>query len=444
MKYTSIRSCEIVSNLNNGEEVLFDKANLENILSEKDCIKDYCYIIHDKDTYTDEDEKRNPDHKSGELKPAHIHLLLRFETNQPQKLELVAKWFNLKPNFVNKITGKWEDACLYQIHKNAPDKYQYTVEEVTANFDYQAFLDEAENGVNLKGILQDILDGNIREYNKTLEIDGLTLIYHAREINEAFKIRSEYLQATQKERNMECIFITGTSGCGKTTLAKKIADSKGLAYFVSSGSNDILDNFCQESVIIVDDVRPSCLGLSDLLKMLDPNTASSVKSRYKNKYLNCELIILTTVLDIDTFYNNVFSENDEPITQLKRRCGTYIKMDIENIFVSVWDSKTMRYTNPVAYKNNLLDEYIPKEKKTGQDVKNHVTNLMPFLELDADPEVQEKPIQITNGFHLEKIHPPETAAESSSVHVSEDDYKNLMPPIDKEIQTQEVDPYEQR
>lgn len=73
--------------------------------------------------------------------------------------------------------------------------------------------------------------------------------------------------------------------------------------------------------------------------MLFYNVASTVKSRYKNKYVNCDLVILTTVLDIDTFYKNVFAENDEPITQLKRRCQTYIKMWEDSIEISVWDKK---------------------------------------------------------------------------------------------------------
>ena len=82
---------------------------------------------------------------------------------------------------------------------------------------------------------------------------------------------------------MECIYITGSSGSGKTTLARKIAESHGLAYFISSGSNDIMDGYGQEPCLIVDDIRPSVLGLSDLLKMLDPHTACSVGSRYKTK-----------------------------------------------------------------------------------------------------------------------------------------------------------------
>lgn len=45
----------------------------------------------------------------------------------------------------------------------------------------------------------------------------------------------------------------------------------------------------QNLKIILVDLRPSCMGLSDLLKMLDNNTSSTVKSRYKNKVLECDV-----------------------------------------------------------------------------------------------------------------------------------------------------------
>lgn len=403
----TLRRCEIVTNLKNGDDICFDMEKLPKVLSEKkSAIKDFSFILHDKDKYTQEESEKNPARKCGELKAAHIHLLLRF--HQPQNPKYIAKWFGIKENFVSKIYGSWEDACLYQIHWNAPDKYQYDISEVTSSFDFEALVEEAEeNDGNKKEspvmkIVKRILNGEIREYNKTTEIDNVLLVKNSRTINEAFKIRSEYLQATQKERNMECIYICGKSQSGKTTLAKQIAKAKGLDYFVSSGSNDILDGYCQEPVLIVDDVRPSVMGLSDLLKMLDNHTATSVKSRYKNKYLNCELVILTTVLDIDTFYKNVFAGNDEPIIQLKRRCGTYIQMDKNNIYVSIWDSRAMKYVNPVAYKNTVVDKYIPKKLKTKEDTRNHVSELMPFLELEEGEVID------TESFHLEKINYPKT------------------------------------
>ncbi|MFT2804469.1 tRNA methyl transferase PRC-barrel domain-containing protein, partial [Candidatus Phytoplasma asteris] len=75
------------------------------------------------------------------------------------------------------------------------------------------------------------------------------------------------------ERNMECVFITGMSGSGKTTLAKKIAKDKNYQTYISSGSNDVLDDYQGQECIILDDLRSNCLGLTDLLKMLDNNTS---------------------------------------------------------------------------------------------------------------------------------------------------------------------------
>ncbi|EGC74308.1 hypothetical protein HMPREF0490_01925 [Lachnospiraceae bacterium 6_1_37FAA] len=77
----SMRRCEIVSNLESedGEE-LFSIERMKQVLEEKSktCIKEFSYIIHDKDVYTEEDERKNEKYKCGELKPKHIHLLLRF------------------------------------------------------------------------------------------------------------------------------------------------------------------------------------------------------------------------------------------------------------------------------------------------------------------------------------------------------------------------------
>lgn len=391
----NLKRCEIVSNLKDKDgNILFDLDNMRLILETKKCIKHYSYIIHDKDCYTSQDEAKNPEHKAGEPKTPHVHLLLRFHDNQPQNTKYIAKWFDLSENFVNRICGKWEDAVAYQTHRNAPDKYQYSPEEeVHCNFDYIAVCEQRDNAKNpLKEAIEKILSGEIREYNKTIEIDNLLLVQYARQINEAFKVRSEHLQATMQERQMQCIFITGSAGSGKTTLAKKIATNGQKNYYLSSGSNDILDGYAQQPVIILDDLRPSSLGLSDLLKLLDNWNTCSVKSRYKNKYVNCELVIITTVLNIETFYENVFSEQKEPINQLKRRCGIYIRMDKEVINISVWDNTTMRYTNEVTYENDLLSEYLSDNKKTTADVKNQVSDLMPFLKVEEDTVFHLTPI----------------------------------------------------
>lgn len=392
----NVRSCEIVSRLLDDEgQVLFDIDKLPEVLEAKShVIKDYAYIIHDKDLYTTVDESRNPEHKAGRFKPAHIHLLLRFERSQPQSTRYIAKWFNLGENFVSKINGTFDDAILYLAHLNAPDKAQYDVKDITANFDIQEAVDNANSKDKLGDIIDRILSGEIREYNKTTKIDTRLLVYpypdSLRLIENAFKVRAEYLLSTQSERNTTCIYICGQAGAGKTTLAKKIADTHNMDYFVSSGSNDVLDGYCQQPCIILDDIRPSALGLSDLLKLTDPHTPCSVKSRYKNKYVNCELIILTSVLKIDEFYHNVFEHEDEPINQLKRRCKFYIKMDYDFIKIREWNDFSMEYGKERVYINDILLPFLLNNNSI--DNNNTIEDVFPFLsgnELEPNSKSKE-------------------------------------------------------
>lgn len=394
IKLPSVRACEIVSRLYNDDgEVLFNMDKLSEILEAKShVIKNYAYIIHDKDLYTKADESRNPKHKAGEFKPAHIHLVLKFERSQPQKTKYICKWFNLAENFVSKINGSFEDAVLYLAHINAPDKAQYDVKNITANFDIQAVIDNADSKDKLSNIVDRILSGEIREYNKTTEIDTKLLVYpdSLRVIENAFKVRAEYLQNTQSERKTTCIYICGQAGAGKTTLAKKIADSHDMDYYISSGSNDILDGYCQQPCLILDDIRPSALGLSDLLKLLDPHTACSIKSRYKNKYVNCSLIILTSVLKIDEFYHNVFEHEDEPINQLKRRCKFYIKMDYDFIKIREWNDFSMEYGKERVYINDILLPFLLNNNSI--DNNNTIEDVFPFLsgnELEPNSKSKE-------------------------------------------------------
>lgn len=379
-KSPSWKRCEIVSNLQREDgTVLFDLENMQKVLFEKTgrSIKDYAYIIHDKDTYTAEDEEQNTEHKAGALKPAHIHLLLRFKDSQ--KIGYVADWFGISPNFINKIKKRWENAVLYQTHANAPEKYQYSSDEVTCNFDYNQVCQRLKNKSALDEILERILHGEIAEYEKTEKIDNMLLVKHTRPIEDAFKVYSERLQLHREgNRQMTCIYIVGKSGVAKSSLAKKIAKNLGLSYFVSSSSNDPLYGYKQQECIILDEIRPSTLSFGDLLKFLDPHHASSARSRYHNKTVdNCRLIILTTILDMDSFYNNLFMEQPEPLIQLKRRCKYYIYMDERYIEISEFDEKAMRYGQPRRYKNTVLEEIMKKASTEENNLK--LDDLVPFL-----------------------------------------------------------------
>lgn len=123
-----------------GEEIITIE-DIEGVLNTYSSIKDYAYIVHDKDTYTEEDIKKDGVDKSklGTLKPKHIHVVMR--SIRAQELETVAKWFGFgdKPNFIKKWGGKggFSDAMLYLIHASEKQqklgKHRYSEEEVTCS-----------------------------------------------------------------------------------------------------------------------------------------------------------------------------------------------------------------------------------------------------------------------------------------------------------------------
>lgn len=83
----------------------------------------------------------------------------------------------------------------------------------------------------------------------------------------------------------------------------------------------------------------------------------------------------------------------------------------------------MRYTSPVAYKNTILDEYIPERNMTTEDVCSHVSDLIPFLELNDDAFIEDC------GFRLHKVHDlernkPKKAPRTS---ISDEAFRSLMP-----------------
>lgn len=374
----NLKICEIVTDFEH-----LNKETLEKAL-DNNAIKDYAYIIHDKDLKED-----------GTTKYKHYHISLRFKYSQDTKN--VAKWFNVSENFVSKIKGRYEDSLLYLIHANAPEKYQYSIEEVKSNFNYvdviQKYKEKKEKGNNStkdkyrerkEEIINMIDEGIIREWNKGQYITAVENVDYANAIDRAFKFRTEKL-SQEGHRNLQCIFITGESGAGKTTYAQELAKKHNYSYYVSSGSNDVLDDYKGQDCLILDDLRPSCMGLSDLLKLLDNHTQSSVKSRYKNKVLECKLIIITTTLTLENFFNNVFSEEKETIIQLQRRCTTKIVMTVDNIFVSFWKNKSREYSTPKVAKNPVKDMFTPVDI-TEEEEEEYISN---FLGLEMEEEKQE-------------------------------------------------------
>lgn len=380
-----LKNCEVMTQLKyiNLDEV-------EKILNSREAIKDYAMIVHNKDVYTEEDEIKNPDHKAGTKKEDHIHLLIRLHDSYDTKY--IANWFGLQEQYISKIRCKWVDALKYLTHENATQKYQYSEDEVISNYAWKEEKEKLKKSANYEArkeeIINLIVSGEIRQFNYFKHITAVEHDKFKKSIDNAFKYRLDTIKGGN--RDMKAMYFYGDAGTGKTTYAKELCEKMGYSYCVSSGSNDPLDSYKGEDVIILDDLRPSVFSLSDLLKMLDNNTASTVKSRYYNKVLECKMIIITSTLQIDEFFKNVFSEQKETIKQLKRRCKYYYRFTEDKIYMRYYNEKSADYSAEYEQPNPSANLY-PKEDLTEEELIKH------FKEMSlSDCEIVKSEEQPTN------------------------------------------------
>lgn len=320
----------------------------------------YAYILHDKDKK-----------KDGTPIEPHWHILISMDNSY--EFQYIAKRFGVPENMVNKIKARFSNALCYLTHNTEQakkdNKFQYEDDEVKSNYNWKG---EAQQAIDIentehrrKEIIEMIADGKIKRYNKSDYISISEYDKFNKSIEYAFKYREEIL-ARNTSRNMHCIFIQGDSGFGKTSFAKVWCKKQGLDFFCSSGSNDPLDNYAGQPVIILDDLRPSTYNLSDLLKLLDNNTASTVKSRYRNKVLETEYIIITTTLDINKFFSNVFSEEKETIVQLKRRCEIYMRVHKDNVDIYRYNKSSRDY-DFISKIENPIPKVIETQSHTSEE-----------------------------------------------------------------------------
>ena len=119
---------------------------------------------------------------------------------------------------------------------------------------------------------------------------------------------------------------------GKTYYAKKMLKSLGYDFCVSSSSNDPFQDYSGQRAMILDDLRDSSFELADLLKILDNNTNSSVKSRFNNKVFNGKMIVITSSVPLVYWYP-AYRYSHDSLEQLYRRIGSYVEVSETTVTV---------------------------------------------------------------------------------------------------------------
>ena len=286
----------------------------------------YALIRHDRD--------QSPDGKVAE----HFHIFFKF--GYPVKFQYIKEAFQ----YGNIQQVRSANACVqYLIHKNNPEKAQYRKEEIISNFpqdEFDAFfvndkkvvkLNEADE---LEQILQDIADCKIRRFNMSEFVSVQMYSKYRTRIENAFRYRDVQFMVNPR-RDIQVIFVTGDTGCGKTVFAQKAFCSGYQGVCVSSSSNDPLQDYTDQDVLILDDLRDDDFKFQDLLKILDPHTGSSVKSRFNNKIFMGKCIIITSYKKLSDWYSKV---PDEAKRQLYRRISLYVEVEKNEIFSMRWTS----------------------------------------------------------------------------------------------------------
>lgn len=362
-----------------------DLDTLKDVVEQKVKPKRYAMILHDKE----QDKEGNP-------RPPDVHVMMTFDN--ARYVTSVAKILGDKPQYLEVWDGNHENGYAYLVHatKKAREegKHQYDPSEVIANFDYPDFLIEIRTktanaaqpkDLTAKNLLDALYAGVLPKEEVERRMTGSQLAYYKRQIdtvwnkvleNQAAEWRKEMIE---QGKQITVIWLYGTSGTGKTRMARDLAERENRPYYVAGSSRDIFQDYSGQHILILDELRPKVMAYQDLLRILDPfgaRTGVKAPARYVDKTLAADLILVTSPYSPHAFWQEQFSAVDknkgsaakkslaeqgvDGFDQLERRIGVTIRL--EQNFIAhvkpdperpgVYETLSIRTPNPYSSKNS--------------------------------------------------------------------------------------------
>lgn len=267
----------------------------------------------------------------------HYHVAI--QTPHPISAKTMANAFETTPNFVQLWRGNIGNMWAYLPHntKTAADEkadYNHYLTDTTkfatnltdtTLFAYDKTKKNSKT-TKLKHTIESILVGELTQ--KDLLHPDHIVFYHDNynKLNRAIQLRTQSLRYNPPQ--CRTIYIQGDAGTGKTTYATQLAQTEYPDNWAfASSANDPLQDYTGEKCLILDDWRPKDYELNDLLAMLDPyHRKRTHKSRYYNKPLATELIIITTNTDLDETTAHYTAFTNEDPKQIRRRIHQLITL----------------------------------------------------------------------------------------------------------------------
>lgn len=332
------------------------KDDLVTIIADKLKPARYGVIIHDKE----EDE-------NGQPKEADIHAMLCFAN--ARYISAIAKAIGDKEQYVQIWDENADNGFAYLIHRTkkakSEGKHEYDPSEVEANFDYIGYMAQmeakqtrTENGLTPKEMLDLLYTGAMTKKEVEDRLTGSQYGQYRRQIEDVHAKRlktmaDEWRAEMQAQgRKVTVIWLYGSAGTGKTALAREYAEKVGQPYYISGSSRDPFQNYEGQHTLILDELRPKVIPYQDLLRILDPyGTQVMAPSRYSDKALACDTIIITSPYNPLHYYWNVMDigkkrgqdtsvQSVDTVDQLIRRLELIIKIDHDSIVALEYDKDT--------------------------------------------------------------------------------------------------------
>lgn len=367
----------------------FTLEKIGEVLKDWSSVRDYAYIMHDKDENVD-----------GDPVEPHCHLMLRFKDSVPTTA-ILNKWKNadvqLAENNLEKCK-RWESAVAYLTHANAEEKHQYNDSDVVSNFDFikvknleverkQSF----RNAHRANEITNAIVRGEIKEYNLHNFISPVEYNTYKRDIENAKKYRKDMLKSEmgREDRGMKVVFISGPSGCGKDVYANQMASDKHLSVYRTSNSKNPFDDYQGQECIIWSDARDNEKKPQEILRLFDNHQNATEHARYLNIILECKLMIVTSIKPIQEWYLNAYEDRKEDRKQLYRRVLMHAKMNYETIKYEVYDEEKEIYVEqdlelPNVYCQRYLEKRLNTKEKQLDALGDMFKNVGDYLEKHKD------------------------------------------------------------
>ena len=310
------------------------KVDIQETCMKYKTIKQWAYILHYKD----------------DTRP-HYHIYISFG-NISCDTAMVAKWFSLGytdengkehsgEQFIERVKGRRNDVLLYLTHGNdsQKNKHQYSPDEVIANFDFQVEIENAK----IIGDFEKFSYAQQIAYVDSLPVSEKATVYT--KLKKLWELHCAKL-SLNADRKIRVMFICGKGGAGKTYYAKKFLNAQNYDYCMSSSSNDSFQDYMGQKAIILDDLRDTTFELADLLKILDNDTLSSVRSRFSNKLFCGEMIVITSSVPLVYWYKNAQLGEHDTLDQLYRRIGCYVVVTEKE--VTVYNDVVDKWGKPVG------------------------------------------------------------------------------------------------